>query len=186
MFIDNTLYTTRPAQQRLEKEMRCYDLLEALSIPYTRADHDYADTIETCHLVEAVLQCSICKNLLLTNRQQTAVYLLLLPGDKPFKTKVLSKQINSARLSFATPEQMLTLLDITPGSLSVLGLMNDKENKVRLLVDEDLLKEPFLGCHPCINSSSLKLATADVLQKLIPAMHHEITYVSLPWNPEEE
>ena len=185
MKIDPTVYTVRPSDKRLEKEMLCYDLLEKLGVEFERADHEFADTIEACREIEKVLGCEICKNLLLTNRQMTDIYLLLLPGDKPFKTKILSKQINTARLSFATPEQMLSALNLTPGSVTVLGLMNDKKGDVRLLIDRDLLKDEYLGCHPCINSSTLKLRTSDVIEKLIPAMNHEITWVDLPWNTEE-
>ena len=180
MNVDSKLYCTRPEDERLEKELRCYDLLELLGIEYLRADHDYADTIEQCLEVEKVLGCEICKNLLLTNRQMTDVYLLLMPGNKPFKTKDLSKQIGSARLSFATAEQMLQYLDITPGSLSILGLMNDKDCKVSLLIDRELLSQEYLGCHPCINSSTLKLKTVDILKTFVPATRHEITYVDLP------
>jgi Ala-tRNA(Pro) deacylase len=185
MEIDNTLYIGRPAEQRIPKEERCYELLDSLGVEYWRVDHEHADTIEACHDVEKVLGCEICKNLLLTNRQQTEVYLLLMPGDKPFKTKILSKQIGTARLSFASPEQMLELLDITPGSVSVLGLINDKGGKVHLLIDSDLEKEEFFGCHPCINTSTLKLKTADVMDKIIPAMGHEARLVELPWEIEE-
>ncbi|MGI5977747.1 MAG: prolyl-tRNA synthetase associated domain-containing protein [Candidatus Limivicinus sp.] len=181
MQIDSTLYTGRPDDKRIDKEERCYELLDRLNIEYRRADHEHADTIEACHEVEKLLGCSICKNLLLTNRQKTALYLLMMPGDKPFKTKVLSKEIGSARLSFAAPEQMEEHLDITPGSVSVLGLMNDKEGAVRLIIDRDLLKDEFLGCHPCINTSTLKISFSDVIDKLIPAMSHDITYVDLPW-----
>ena len=180
MNIDPVLYPGRPEEARLEKEMRCYDLLDLLGISYIRADHDHADTIELCHEIEKILGCHICKNLLLTNRQMTAFYLLLMPGDKPFKTKDLSKQISSARLSFASGEQMQDLLDITPGSLSVLGLMNDTEGKVKLLMDSDLMALEYVGFHPCINSSTLKLKMSDVIELLAPAMHHDITFVELP------
>ena len=184
MNIDKTLYTGRPADKRIDKEERCYALLDGLGIEFWRVDHDYADHIEDCHEVEKVLGCEICKNLLLTNRQQTEIYLLLLPGDKPFKTKILSKQIGTARLSFGTPEQMLETLDITPGSVSVLGLMNDKDKRVHLLIDKDLLKEEYFGCHPCINSSSLKFRTSDLIERIIPAMQHTPEYVELPWETE--
>ncbi len=175
------LFSGRAEDARLEKEQRCYDLLDSLGIEYMRADHAHADTIEACHEVEKVLGCEICKNLLLTNRQMTDIYLLLMPGDKPFKTKILSKQIGSARLSFASPEQMLEHLDISPGSVSVLGLMNDKQKRVRLLIDKELLQQEYIGCHPCINSSTLKLRTVDIMSRLLPAMEHEATYVELPW-----
>ena len=178
------LYTGRPADERIAKEQRCYDLLDSLGVEYMRADHEHADTIEVCHEVEKVLGCEICKNLLLTNRQMTDIYLLMMPGDKPFKTKILSKQIGSARLSFASPEQMLETLDITPGSVSVLGLMNDSEKRVRLLIDSELLKQEYIGCHPCINSSTLKIKTGDIMGKILSAVEHEASLVELPWEVE--
>ena len=184
MVIDPNIYTGG-AEGRMEKEMRSYALLDSLGIEYRRVDHEHADTIEQCEQVEQLLGCKICKNLFLTNRQQTDFYLLVMPGEKPFKTKLLSKQIGSARLSFASPEHMEKYLDITPGSVSILGLMNDKGGAVRLLVDRDLLKEEYFGCHPCINTSSLRLKTADVLEKLLPAMGHEPSFVDLPWVIEE-
>lgn len=184
MVIDPNIYTGG-AEGRMEKEMRSYALLDSLGIEYRRVDHEHADTIEQCEQVEQLLGCKICKNLFLTNRQQTDFYLLIMPGEKPFKTKLLSRQIGSARLSFASAEHMERYLDITPGSVSVLGLMNDKGGAVRLLMDRDLLKEEYYGCHPCINTSSLRLKTADVFEKLLPAMGHAPTYVELPWVIEE-
>ncbi len=186
MIIDETLYRGRPAEPRIPKEERCYDLLDGLGIEYYRADHEHADTIPDCEQVEALLGCRICKNLFLTNRQQTDFYLLIMPGEKPFKTRLLSKQIGSARLSFATAEHMEKTLDITPGSVSVLGLMNDRDGAVRLLIDRDLLQEENFGCHPCINTSSLRFRTEDLLTKILPALKHDPTYVNLPWVIGEE
>ena len=166
---------------RLPKEIRVYDFLDSLNIDYERVDHEVAMTMEACAAIDEVLEATICKNLMLCNRQCTQFYILLLPGDKVFKTSVLSKQIGSSRLSFAGGEYMEQFLDITPGSLSVLGLMNDKDNRVQLLIDQDVLKGEYIGCHPCINTASLKLKTADLVEKIIPAMGHEPTYVDLPW-----
>ena len=165
---------------RLDKEIRCYDLLDSLGIEYQRIDHKEANTMEICREIDVVLEATICKNLLLCNRQCTAFYLLMIPGDKVFKTKDLSAQIGSSRLSFAGAEYMEQFLDITPGSVSVLGLMNDKENRVQLLMDEDVLKGEYIGMHPCINTSSLRIKTADVTEKLIPAMGHDAKIVTLP------
>ena len=181
MRIDPILYPGRPAEPRIPLEDRCYDLLDRLGIQYYRVDHDHADTIEMCEEVEKLLGCRICKNLFLTNRQQTDYYLLIMPGEKPFKTKLLSKQIGSARLSFASPEHMAELLGVTPGSVSVLGLMNDIEGKVRLLVDRDLLREENFGCHPCRNTSSLRFTSGELFDKLLPALGHEPVFVDLPW-----
>ena len=164
---------------RLEKEIRCYDLLDSLGVSYQRIDHEPAMTMEICARIDETLQATICKNLLLCNRQCTAFYLLMIPGTKVFKTKDLSAQIGSSRLSFADPEYMERYLDITPGSVSVLGLMNDRENHVQLLIDEDVLKGEYVGCHPCINTSCLRISTADLMQTVIPAMHHQPRMVQL-------
>ena len=165
---------------RLEKEIRTYNLLESLGIEYERVDHEEANTMEACLAIDEVLAPAvICKNLFLCNAQKTKFYLLMIRGDKKFKTKDISKQINSARLSFAPEEYMERFLDITPGSVSVMGLMNDKDNQVQLLVDEDVLKENYIGCHPCINTSSLRLKTEDVFEKFLGAVHHEYIVVKL-------
>ena len=171
----------RPADctGRLEKEIRVYDLLDRLGVAYERIDHPAADTMEACAAVDAALDAVICKNLLLCNRQCTAFYLLMIPGSKVFKTKDLSAQIGSSRLSFASPEHMQALLDITPGSVSVLGLMNDTENKVQLLIDEDVLKGEMFGCHPCINTSSLRLSMKDLTDVILPALGHAYKTVTL-------
>ena len=163
----------------MKKEIRVYDLLDGLGIYYQRIDHEAAMTMEACAAIDEALDAVICKNLLLCNRQCTDFYLLMIPGDKVFKTSVLSKKIGSSRLSFASPEYMERYLDITPGSLSVLGLMNDRENKVQLLIDADVLKGEYFGCHPCINTSSLRLRIRDLMDKILPAVGHEPKIVEL-------
>ena len=166
---------------RLEKEIRVYDFLDSLGVRYKRIDHEAAMTMEASEEIDRTLGegAAICKNLFLCNRQETEFYLLLIPGEKPFKTKYLSAQIGSSRLSFGKPEYMEKFLDITPGSVSVLGLMNDQEKKVRLLIDEDVLTKPYFACHPCINTSSLRFDMKDLTEKIIPAMGHEPTIVNL-------
>ena len=164
---------------RLPREMRTYDFLDGLGIRYQRTDHEMANTMEACNEIDAVLGVIICKNLFLCNRQKTAFYLLMMPGDKKFKTKELSAQINSARLSFAEPADMLKYLDIEPGAVSIMGLMNDREHAVRLLIDEDVLKEEYIGCHPCVCTSSLKLRKDDVMERFLPATGHSYRTVRL-------
>ena len=175
------LHNGRPADfaRRLPKEQRVYELLNRLGIEYTRVDHEAAMTMEACIAVDEALGATMCKNLLLCNRQCTDFYLLLMPGDKPFKTSVLSKQIGSSRLSFADGSYMEEFLDITPGSLSVLGLMNDRDHRVKLLIDGDVLSGQFIGVHPCINTSSLRIRTSDLMEKLIPELGHVPTMVTL-------
>jgi len=175
------LYDGRPDNEegRLPREIRTYDFLDELGIEYKRTDHGRADNMEACNEIDAILGVVICKNLFLCNRQKTAFYLLMMPGDKKFKTKELSSQIGSARLSFADPEDMLKFLDIEPGAVSIMGLMNDKDKQVQLLIDEDVLKGEYLGCHPCVCTSSLKMKTADVIGRFLPAVGHDYRTVHL-------
>ena len=175
------LFNGRPenTEGRLPREVRTYDVLDRLGIPYQRTDHERADNMEACNKIDAVLGVVICKNLFLCNRQKTAFYLLMMPGDKKFKTKELSGQIGSARLSFAEPEDMLKYLDIEPGAVSIMGLMNDRNNNVRLLIDEDVLRDEYIGCHPCVCTSSLKIRTQDILEKFLPFTGHTLRTVKL-------
>lgn len=176
-----TLSPGRPADcaGRLEKEIKCYDLLDGLGVSYQRIDHPTAPTMDDLDPVAVALGCPICKNLFLCNRQQTAFYMLVMPAGKHFKTKELSGQLGVARLSFAGEELLGDLLGLTPGSVTVLGLMNDPENRVQLLVDKDVAAQKIFACHPAINTSSIRFATADLLEKVLPAMGHSPILVEL-------
>lgn len=165
---------------RLDREVRVYDFLDSLGIEYFRTDHEEANTMEVCNAIDKVLGTLICKNLFLCNRQKTDFYLLMMPGDKPFKTKDITKQLGCSRLSFADSEAMLEYLDIKPGAVSIMGLINDKDNKVRLVIDRAVVEEDTIGCHPCVSTSSLKIKTDDILNVYLPAVHHEPTFVELP------
>lgn len=194
-----TIYKGRPedTSNRQPRETRVYDLLDSLGIEYERLDHDPAMTMEVCAQIDAAFERTtleafksdlaedkakhaiICKNLFLCNRQKTKFYLLMIPGDKKFLTKDLSQQINSARLSFADGEAMQKYLDVLPGSVSVMGLMNDADNVVQLLIDSDVLQSEYVGFHPCMNTSSLRLKLKDLTDKILPAIHHEPIVVKL-------
>ena len=166
-------------KSRLEKEIKAYDFLDTLGIDFERVDHAPAMTMEVCMDIDKTLGATICKNLFLCNRQQTDFYLLMMPDDKPFKTKNLTKELGCSRLSFASSEQMEAFLGVTPGSVSVLGLLNDGENKVTLVIDEDILKAEYFGCHPLINTSSLKIKTKDLMEKIVPALNNNFKTVVL-------
>lgn len=177
------LYKGSPAdtQGRQDREIRVYEFLDNLGVEFDRTDHpdEPATTMEACEKIDAVLNVRICKNLFLCNRQKTNFYLLIMPGDKPFKTKELSKQMGISRLSFADESFMKEYLDLLPGSVSVLGLMNDKDKKVQLVIDEDVLREEYFGCHPCVNTSSLRFSTQALTDKVIPALGAKPVIVSL-------
>ena len=183
MEISPIYHNSRPEGELPAQETAAFDFLDSLGIDYERVTHELADTMEKCDDVSAVLGVDVCKNLFLCNRQKTQFYLLMLEGEKVFKTKDLSKQLGVARLSFADPADMEKYLDITPGSVSVLGLMNDPDNAVQLVIDRPIAESASIGCHPCINSSTLAIATADILEKFLPAVHHPPILVDLP-DPE--
>lgn len=164
---------------REERELRVYDLLDSLGIEYVRTDHDHADTMEACNEIDAVLGVLICKNLFLCNRQKTSFYLLMMPGDKPFRTKEFSAALGISRVSFASPEDMEHLLGLLPGSVSIMGLMNDTQGEVQLVIDRDVISDEYIGCHPCVNTSSLKLKTSDIVEKFLPTVKHTPFYVKL-------
>lgn len=180
-YLDPTMYDGRPADctGRDAVEVRCYDLLDSLGVAYKRLDHDATPSMEACGEVEALFGVEICKNLFLCNRQKTQFTLLLMPGGKPFRTKELCAQLGCSRLSFADEGHMQEYLGVTPGSVTILGLMNDPERRVRLVIDRDAFSHEYFACHPCRNTSSVRMKTKDVLAKVLPALGHEVTYVSL-------
>ena len=179
------IFSGRPEKGTREPvEEACYDFLDSLGIDYARVDHEAFYTMEALAPVEAAFSCGVAKNLFLTNRQQTDFYLLLMPGSKPFKTKYLSAQLGCSRLSFGSEEQLLQYIGTTHGSASVLGLLNDKECKVRLIADQDLKSDEWFACHPCRNTSTLRFKTSDLLEKVLPALGYSLTWVELPWQPE--
>ncbi len=182
---ESALYIGRPERgSRIAAEERCYDLLDSLGIAFTRVDHDAAMSMEDLNAADRILGCTIAKNLFLTNRQQTDFYLLIMPGSKPFKTKYLSAQLGCSRLSFAGEDHLEKYLGVKSGSASLLGLMNDSEKRVRLVLDAELLSEKLFACHPCINSSSIAFSTVEMLCKLLPSLGREYTAVKLPWEFE--
>ena len=168
--------------EREARETAVYDLLDRLGIPYLRVDHEETNTMEACSEVDKVLGVTICKNLFLCNRQETNFYMLMMPGTKPFKTSVVSKLVGSARLSFADARYMEEFLHIRPGAVSVMGLMNDTQRRVQLLIDREVAESEFLGCHPCVSTTSLKLKTRDMVSTFLPAVNHEPIVLDLPWN----
>lgn len=173
------VYNGAPAESRSDVENRVYECLTRLEIPFSRVDHEAAFTMEDCAAISEALEVHICKNLLLTPRNRSAFYLLCMPGEKPFSTKDFSKLIGSSRLSFATEEDLVALLGCHAGSASILGLMNDTEHRVTLAIDRTVAGDEWFGCHPCKNTSSLRLKTRDVLEKFLPATGHEAVIVDL-------
>ncbi len=184
--VDNNLFEGRPAEKRSDIEEKTYDFLESIGVVFQRADHEAANTIDDCLAVEKVIGVHICKNLFLSNRQGTEFFLLLMPGDKEFRTSVVSKIIGKARLSFGSYDKMYEYLSLSPGSVSLLGLINDTGNRVQLLIDSDVLRFSHIRCHPCVNTSTLKIKKSDLLEKILPALNHEPLIIDIPDANEEK
>ena len=175
------LFKGRPADvsDRTEKEIRVYDYLDKLAIDYWRLDHApaFGSEEELCREIEESLGARICKNLFLANRQRTKFYLLMIPEHKAFRSSDISKQAGSSRLHFAESEYMEELIECSPGSASVMGLINDTEHRVQLLVDDDVISSEYVGCHPCINTSSLRIRSEDIFNKFVKATGHDFIVV---------
>lgn len=144
--------------------------LKNAGIEFSLVTHAPAFTIEKCAEVEKLIGGRICKNLFLQTTSGSAYYILMLDGNKKFVTKDVSKKLGSSRLSFAPPEAMQRLLNTNPGSLSVTSLMFDKEKRVALAIDGDILKEEYICCHPSDNTATLKIKTKDITEKLLPLL----------------
>lgn len=171
------LHIGRPENKVSDIEEKTYNFLSELGISFECIEHSPAETIAICHQIEEKLGARICKNLFLKNSAQTQYYLLLLDGDTKFESSTISKQIGSTRLSFASAEKLDEYLGLQPGSVSVLGLINDKEANVTLLIESKLLEDEFFCCHPCKNTSTLKFRTSDIVERIIPATNHNFTLI---------
>lgn len=162
-----------------EREKRTYEFLDNLGVPYEKYEHEAIMTIEAAKELDKKMGLEICKNLFLSTRHSTEFYLLLMVGSKKFNTGKVSKQINVPRMTFAGDDYMLEYLDIRPGSVSPLGLMNDKGNNVNLLIDEDVLNMEKIAVHPCVNTATLVINTKDLIEKILPACGHSYTKVTV-------
>lgn len=171
------IFKARPQDKRSDEEEAVYDVLEELGIEFERVDWNPQD--EGSENVYNYLGILHLKNLLLCNAQKTKFYLLVMPASVPFKSNVLSKQLGTPRFSFAPEENLRELLHVKPGSASILGLHNDKDRVVNLCIDERVLEQEYYGCHPCVNTTSLKIKTSDILGKFLTHTGHFYTIVRM-------
>lgn len=148
------------------KEMPVLSFLDKIGIKYERIEHTAAATMHDCAVVDEGIGAMHCKNLFLTNRQQTEFFLVLLGANKKFRTASVSKQLGVARLSFASAELLERILGLTQGSVTVTGLLNDTSHIVQVAIDEDLLKEDKVLIHPNVNTSSLIVKSSDIVRLL--------------------
>ena len=144
--------------------------LNDLGIAFRRAEHPPAFTMEDCARVDEMLQALTVKNIFLTTKNGKRFYLCLTRPEARFRTADISKQAGSSRLSFAPEERLIELLHAHAGSASPLGLIFESARGVGLLVDAALRDAPTLVFHPCDNTKSLAMASADFFDVFLPAV----------------
>lgn len=155
--------------------------LDAQSLRYWLHRHAPMQMIEDCQHIEGVnyQQAAMPKNVFLCNRQQTQFYLVLLRHDLSFRTAVVSKLLSVSRLSFASPDWMEALLQLSPGAVSPLNLMFDQDQRVSLAMDRKLLDYERLLFHPGNNTLSVEMATDDFLHGFLPAIGRSTQLIDL-------
>lgn len=168
-----------PDDQRQGLESQAYDTLKKLGIPFERVDNDAVEAMADCVEISERLGAEIRKTVLLCNRQKTEYHMLIMSADKPFVTKDYSEAVGCARMSFASGDAMVELLGQPPGTASVMGLLNDGDGRVKLLIEESVANEDWFACNPGVNTSHIRFRTKDLVEKLLPAIGHGVTIIKL-------
>ena len=142
-------------------------LLETLGISWQMMHHAPVRTSADCTEIERELHTSGCKNLFLRGSSGTAWYLVLLPPEEKADLRALAVQLGEKRLSFAGKEDVKNILHTEPGAVSILCLCFETAEQVRVLIHRKILEKETIGCHPCINTASLKLSVRDLTEKFL-------------------
>ena len=179
MYISEVM-TTFPEGRVSDTEEKVYSKLRELGIGFERVDNDSISTMEECAEVGEVLGTDICKSILACTRNKSEYYLIILPGDKRFVSKLASKAVGSSRLSFASPEDMQELLGTTPGNASPLAVINDCDGKVKLVIDRELAEDEHIACNTGANTTHIRFSTGDLIDKILPAFDHIPEIVEIP------
>ena len=152
--------------------------LRELKIEFTRHEHPPAATVEEAERYWADIDATHCKNLFLRNQKGTRHYLVIMVAAKKADLRAVADQIGDGKLSFASPERLMTCLGLTPGSVSPFGLIHDRERRVRVVLDRDLKTASRVSFHPNINTVTLTVAFDDFL-KFLDACGHTVQYVTI-------
>lgn len=172
-------FTTAPTDERIATEKKVYELLAKLKIPYERVDNEVVETMEECEEIDRALGAEIRKSIFLCNKKKTSFFLVVVPAKKALDTSALEKKIGVSHLSFASGELMEEHLGTKPGSASVMGLINDEDDYVQLIIDKEVAEDEWFGCNPGINTSHLKMKTSDLLNKFLPQIRHKAKVIDL-------
>ena len=178
MFISE-IYTVAPEHERGEHETTVYKELDRLGIKYERVDNDTVETMEECVEISEKLGAEIRKTIVVCNRQKTDFYLVILPAGKRFDSKLFAAMMHTARVSFASPEDMQRVIGLTPGEASVMGILNDPEGKVKVVIDKAVADAEWFACNPGANTSHLRFKTKQLINNFLPAEGHKAEIIML-------
>lgn len=156
-----------------------YDTLNELNIPFQKIDNEAITSMEECEDVENALGVEIRKSIFLCNRTKSEFYLLVMPSKKRFNTKMFSEKVVCSRTSFASTEHLKSVLGLTPGSITIMGLVNDRSHTVQLVIDSEIVNEEWFGCNAGLNTSHIKLKTRDLLDIFLKHTGHKPIVVKL-------
>lgn len=175
----NEKRTRAPENITNATEKKVFALLDKLKIPYECVTNDVVETMEECKEVDEALGTEIRKSIFLCNKKKTSFFLIVMPAEKSLDTATLSNKIGVPHLSFASAEYMEQHLGALPGSASVMGLINDEDDYVQLIIDKEVADEEWFGCNPGINTAHLKMKTTDLINKFLPKINHRAKIMSL-------
>ena len=168
-----------PAAFRTELQKSVYETFEKLNIPFERVDTDEAVTMDDCVAINDKLDMKMVKTLFLCNRQQTDFYLFVTRGDKPFRSKDFSHALDIARVSFAPAELLLDMLQTPVGATTVLSMLVDTENRVKVVLDSEVVREEWYGCSDGTTTGYLKIRTTDIVHRFLDYTNHKPMIVSI-------
>lgn len=171
--------TTAPKKGTNATKDKVFALLDKLHIPYERVENDVVETMEECKEIDQALGTEIRKSIFLCNQKKTSFFLVVMPAEKQLDTGALEKKLGVSHLSFASGELMEKHLGTKPGSASIMGLINDEDEYVQLIMDKEVADEEWFGCNPGINTDHLKIKTQDLLKKFLPRIYHKAKIVEL-------
>jgi Ala-tRNA(Pro) deacylase len=179
MFYVSEISEVAPATYKSDLQKRVFGALNDLHIPFQRVDTDEAITMDDCVMIDQRLQMKMVKTLFLCNRQQTEFYLFITCGDKSFRSKDFSHALGISRVSFAPAEMLLTMLHTHVGAATVLSMLEDDDNRVKVVMDKDVTAEEWYGCSDGTTTGYMKLRTDDVMNVFLPFVHHQATVIEV-------
>ena len=161
-----------------DQERLVYDRLASLGIVFERHEHPPVFTVEESEQHWAGIDATHCKNLFLRNQKGNRHYLVILMHLKKADLRAVADQIGDGKLSFGSPERLMTHLGLTPGSVSPFGLINNTDHQVRVVIDRDLKSAARVSFHPNINTATLALSYAD-FETFLASCGNTVQYVTV-------